>query len=361
MNWKIISKKLSVFCIPCLMVMMTLSLNAQMTSNGNMYIPSKGFISVFNDINFENGGYGIQPGIISTNRNSNPGVVNFVDASWTNANDFQHVDGYVRILSDEAFTFPVGNLGFFRPISISGGKGTRVAYYLDNPNNISPVEIRTAGDETSPDKLVRISSDEYWHITGTQETQLTLTWDINSDISSLTQSDLKKLQIVGFDGTDWVIIPSHVNYELIDMKNSKADFANIESTLEAGSISTAERIVPNDYSFITFGIAGEENIDTDSPFDSEVLGSDKIEMTVFPNPTFDLNNLKVDYNLYNTDSDAYIVVYAADGQLVFREKLIENNTIYNMNYSENTDGMYQVGIVTDSGSRVFKLVVIGSK
>ena len=41
------------------------------------------------------------------------------DATSSNASDDSYVDGYMRKVGDEAFTFPSGNGGFYGPIGIS--------------------------------------------------------------------------------------------------------------------------------------------------------------------------------------------------------------------------------------------------
>jgi len=336
-----------------------MSLNAQVRSNsfGNMSIPEDGFISVFADLDFNNGGSGIQPGIISTNRNSKPGVVNFVNSNWTNASDFQHVDGYVRTLSDAAFTFPVGDLGFFRPITISGAKGTTVAYYLDNPKKIATTIARSSA---ASKKSVIISTNEYWHITGETATNISLNWDVNSDIAELTEGDLSKLRLVAWNGSGWTVLPSAVNNYLIDMNDSSARSSSIASDIAQGSISTTSRIVPDQFTYITFGIEGEDTTD-EIAFGNEVFGGEKIEMTVFPNPTFDLSNLRVDYKLSNLVSEADLVIFNAIGELVYRERLTEQKRILSVNHSDNTDGMYQIGIITQNGTKVFKPVVISNR
>ena len=327
-----------------------------MNSNslGNMYIPSDGFISVFSDLNFENGGFGIQPGIISTNRSSKPGAVNFVNAEWTNANDFKHVDGYVRVLDDSPFIFPIGDLGFFKPLAISGAKGTTAAYYLDNPKKLNNLELRSRN--SSDQNNITISDTEYWHLKGTKATHITLTWDLNSDIEELCNGNLEDLKICAWNGEAWIVLPSVVDGNVLDISQSKAKYLNQESNFNAGSITTLNEIIPNNISYITFGTefkSDKEEID----FVEEKIENENIELTVFPNPTFNLNNLKVDYSIENK-SNAFIEIYNSVGQLIFREQLLEKEDIYNVNFSNNIAGQYTIGIVTEKGSRRFRPVII---
>ena len=60
--------------------------------------------------NFINGGSGIQPGIVGTDRTVTQGFMSFVGtASWTGASDAAYVDGYVKTYLTTSFTFPIGD------------------------------------------------------------------------------------------------------------------------------------------------------------------------------------------------------------------------------------------------------------
>lgn len=87
-----------------------------------------------------------------------------------------------------------------------------------------------------------VSTVEYWDIDGSNATPVTLTWDAGSSIGTLTGNQLNKLTIVGWDGTQWVAIPSVVDI------NSVLGGA---SDLTAGSISTTAAIIPNSYTAYT--------------------------------------------------------------------------------------------------------------
>ena len=71
----------------------------------------------------------------------------------------------------------------------------------------------------------------------------------------------------------------------------------------------------------------------------------------------DLNQLKVDYELTAT-SKARLEIYNSNSQLLYQQKLEESKDILKLPFSENTSGTYYLGIVTESGSKLFKPVIV---
>jgi hypothetical protein len=88
-----------------------------------------------------------------------------------------------------------------------------------------------------------VSIVEYWDIDGSNATPLTLTWDAGSAIAALTGSQLGKLTIVGWNGTQWEAIASKVDVTSV---------LNGSSDLTAGSITTTAAIAPDTYTAYTF-------------------------------------------------------------------------------------------------------------
>jgi hypothetical protein len=72
---------------------------------------------------------------------------------------------------------------------------------------------------------------------------LTLTWDAGSAIGTLTTSDLSKLTIAGWNGTQWVAIPS---------KFDTTSILGGTSDLSVGSITTLTPLAPDTYTAYTF-------------------------------------------------------------------------------------------------------------
>lgn len=125
-------------------------------------------------------------------------------ATSVNASDNSFVDGFVSKTGNSAFTFPIGNGGFYRPAVISApGSVTDcfVARYIyANPDNAG----YTANKLEAP--LTRVSDKEYWiinHTSGTSNGQVTLSWDVNKTSTAFPFS-LTSLAVARWDGTKWI-------------------------------------------------------------------------------------------------------------------------------------------------------------
>ncbi len=125
-------------------------------------------------------------------------------ASAVNASDKAFADGFVQKTGNTAFTFPVGNAGFYRPISIDAPKTETdcfVARYLyvnpDDAGYLRNKKIRA---------IESISNKEYWVLnqtSGTSTGQLTLTWDATKTSAPL-MDDLSLLVVARWDGSQWI-------------------------------------------------------------------------------------------------------------------------------------------------------------
>jgi len=329
------------------------------SSANNAYIPSKGFISIFSNHAFsDNGNYDI----IYTNKSTKPGYVNFAkNSSWSGANENSYIDGFVRVLHDDFFTFPVGDLGFYKPISISGGKGTSVAYFFEDAVENTLIS-NSVYNRSNDSNLYSPSSTEYWIIKGEKPTNLILHWNSDSNLKELAD-DISDIKLLGWTGNDWEVIDSKVHEYAISPNASQKHFSSQKSSIETGSLESS-MIVPDKYELITFGTAKKKlglssivGITNNVSFkDNEI-----IEMTIFPNPIDNLNNVKIDYNLINVTSKAHVVIFDNSGRLILKEELQSESGIYSINYNEETDQMYNIGIVTDNGLKKLGSVLIGSK
>lgn len=352
--------KLVLVTIFSLAIMTCLSAQSGINCNGNVYVPSNSQIGMHGNLYFNNNGAGTHPGIIVTNRDSqNPGAVAFGErGSWENANDSQHIDGYASVYHNNGFTFPIGNLGYYKPVSISGAYGTMASYTHDNPFKLptvgNAVTSRAAGSQS--ESSVTVSEVEYWDIRGEQATEITLYWDTNSDIELLT-NDLSTLTIVGWNGSSWEIISSSVDENVLNISKSVSSRSNNLSDTYSGSI-TSTAIVPNNYEVFTFAvIAGAEN-NSEVKFGSEFTQDERIDLTLFPNPVNDLSEVNIDYKVTDVVSDVYLEVFNELGEVLYRKQLLEDNAMFKLPLNESTSGMYHIGISTKNGSKVFKPIVI---
>ncbi|MGG7664458.1 T9SS type A sorting domain-containing protein [Dyadobacter sp. BHUBP1] len=231
--------------------------HAQEGSQGNTTIFGGAEMTFFSNHNFVTGGGGAQPGVILTERAAgNFGVLNFAgdNLASTGASDAGYVDGYVRKYGAGAFIFPVGDNGFLGQFG-AAADGVMGAYFHADANtavtsnlftgsNYAPLPTGGPFPTSSMGTNVDVvSTIEYWDIDGANATPLTLTWDAGSAIGTLTGSELNKLTIVGWDGTQWVAIPSKVDVTSI---------LGGTSDLTAGSITTISPLAPNTYTAYTF-------------------------------------------------------------------------------------------------------------
>jgi hypothetical protein len=141
-------------------------------------------------------------GIINT---SNTNILTFISGSSANgANNTSYVDGPVLKTGNQLFTFPVGDGGFYRAISISAPTGTtsqfRAQYFL------SPQALGTSMDAS----FATLSACEYWlldRINGTSSVSVTLSWD-ETICSNYTMGSPSDLRVARWSGASWV---SHGN------------------------------------------------------------------------------------------------------------------------------------------------------
>jgi hypothetical protein len=119
------------------------SLQAQAQSSGsfgNLFVHAQGAMAIHSLTHtFANGGTGVLPGIIGTERVGANSVVSFVgSATGAGASDATHIDGYARKYGIGAFTFPIGDNGKLRTCSISSMANatemTTAAYFKADPN-----------------------------------------------------------------------------------------------------------------------------------------------------------------------------------------------------------------------------------
>ncbi|SEJ50496.1 Por secretion system C-terminal sorting domain-containing protein [Dyadobacter sp. SG02] len=229
---KIIHKKLfGLSAAMCLSLsLMTDPVVAQSGSQGNVSIASGTQVTVFGAHTFLAGGTGTQPGIIKTDRSATPGIFGFgPTATYTGANDANHVDGYVSKVGNN-FTFPVGDGTKLRTIEISSATPIanvyRAAYFSDAP---APADAN-------------VSTVEYWDLEGAAPVDVKLAWDAASDLTTLTNSLFFQLILVGYN-------TSTNKWESLGRGNT----GDVTGTLTAGTI-TARGVDPTKYSAITFGV-----------------------------------------------------------------------------------------------------------
>jgi len=193
---------------------------------------------------------------IFTKRDSPIGIVSFGTAVTSGVlGEGGFIDGYVKKMGSDAFIFPVGDNGAFRPFSVSADQAFG-AYYGVNPA-VAVTSNPAGGDygvlpaggpfntNSLGDGLAAVSTREYWDINGGSPTRITLSWNSNSAVNALVSNGgLSKLTIVGWDGSRWVNLPATVD---------NTSLFGQASTTSSGSLTTLIDVVPDTYNVYTLG------------------------------------------------------------------------------------------------------------
>jgi hypothetical protein len=225
----------------------TFAAHAQQGTWGNTAIAGGGQATLFGDHTFVPGSAGTQPGMIKTER-SPIGVLAYgPSATYTGADDANHVDGYVRKYGTAAFTFPVGSATKLRAVSISAPASGdfKAAYWLGSPASAmlpagAPFPVAATNLGTG---VTGVSTTEYWDVDGPSAVNLTLTWDAASNLNTMTSSNISNLVVVGYN-------PTSSKWENLGKAGGTT------GTLAATGTITANGVTPDTYTAFTFGVAG---------------------------------------------------------------------------------------------------------
>ncbi len=131
--------------------------------------------------------------------------LNFADnATVTGGSNASHIDGPVRKTGNDAFSFPTGDGGFYRAISITAP--TNVAHYFTA--EYFKASQAFGGPSTYPTGIVTVSSCEYWTLdrnpaVGGSNVSVTLSWN-SPDCSGPYITDNTDLRVMRWDGAAWV-------------------------------------------------------------------------------------------------------------------------------------------------------------
>jgi hypothetical protein len=150
------------------------------------------------------------------------------------------------------------------PMALSNPSGAEVAYFDADPATAitssafgATYSALPAGAPYSASSLnamvTDVSDTEYWHVANGSNSTVSLTWTSASGISSLTSGDLSFLTIVGWDGTEWVAIPSQVDVAALDITASNAGYSTSAPSLSSGSITSTGSVDLSTYTIFSFG------------------------------------------------------------------------------------------------------------
>ncbi len=179
-------------------------------------------------------------GDILTSKNNSNNYLNFIDNSfYTGTGNLAHINGYAGATNKEIITFPVGEGNRLRYLTLTSNAVNslaKCAYYFEDPNNPSSIPQQFSTNSKEFDDI-QISLLEFWKLESNQPSVVTLTWDVNSDVSVLAES-IEGLLVVGWSKTEnrW----------------ERLGNSDITGNLQVGTI-TSEIFVPNEYEIITLG------------------------------------------------------------------------------------------------------------
>ena len=210
----------------------SLQSNGQLTINGDVYIADNGQMHIdLPKTVFKEGtvtadrGTGKQYGLMSFGKNS---IAEGADHN-------SHVNGFVRSHNTENFVYPIGHDNILQPVHFKSDNENAVLdfAYSHVPHTVLDADI----------DIDKVSDEFYWTVKGEGKIRVYLSWNTFSNLDKLTDNKLENLAIVGYDGSEWKIIPA----ELDDI--SFQDGAT--PTLLAGSISSMDLIEVKNYSAFT--------------------------------------------------------------------------------------------------------------
>jgi len=317
---------------------LSVGLFAQSSVGGNLMIAENGSMTLYTNHDFAAGSGFVTPGMVRTSRTGAKGYLLFEKgSSWTGASTGRFVDGYVKVKHDQPFIFPIGQNNQFRPIAITGALNTSAAYFAKSPK-ISLEKSGTNG-------IGRISTREFWEVTGEESTELSFLWGKESNIANITKGDLEDLTIVGWKNGQWELIPS-----TLDKTNSRGLVTAVHkatSEFAAGVISTTEAIVPNDYEYFTLAAKADNKVIP------AFVKQDVV--SVFPNPVVKGFNVNIDKF---KGQEGSITVYDIDGkEMTTRQVTSDSESTQQFDASNYENGMYKMYIKIGQQVHTSKFVV----
>lgn len=268
-------------------------IHAQIGVHGDVFIASNGAVGTLApELHFFEGH------IQTTDQNA--GHINFApNAHAFDAHNGSHAVAPVVSKSHTSFVFPVGDQGVYQPMMITEGSADELTVKFN---------LR-AFPNTQPNRAIeQISNRFYWAVDGDKEALLSLTWNSFSELTFLTD-ELAALVMVGYNGTDWEVIPAIVDPFSLD--------GNSPTSLREGSIRSIDPVRFSRFEALSLG--------------SVVLDTSlKVSEGLTPNG----DNINDRWYIENIERypDARIWVYSRWGAEVFHQA---------GNYTNNWDATYK--------------------
>jgi len=202
---------------------------AQVLIDGDVYIAPNVEVGIFSpELIFRNG--------IVDSSEENAGRLSFLpNAHGLAAHNDSHAEATVVSHEHPDFVFPVGDKGVYQPMRISSGDtdNLAVAFKLEPHLNTAPsLDIN------------QITDRFYWTVEGSKQAQMTLSWNLFSELNTLSD-ELAALVMIGYTGTEWEVIPSVIEPFTLEGNNP--------TSLTAGAISSIDRVDFSRFEAVTLG------------------------------------------------------------------------------------------------------------
>jgi hypothetical protein len=336
------------------------------------------------------------------------------NGTTSNASDASYVDGYMRKVGNDAFTFPCGNGGFYAPLGITAPTGAteqfECRYLLSTPHD-------DGYDSTAiPSGIDHISKVEYWQVNrtaGSSNPTVTLSWDTPRSGGVTSPADLRFMR---WDGSAWqthgaagvagtatagtlnnstavtvfngdpftlgTVTPinplpielldftaeleiDHVNLRWTTKSESDNDYFTVERSQEgdqwepivevdaAGNSSVEldyETVDLNPLNGTSYYRLKQTDFDGTYSYSPVAVINREIQLTIYPNPT----NGNVSVVGESTIDD--IVVYNATGQVVAVDSQ-QYDGEWKLSTDNLADGTYFLHLITPGGAVVERLIV----
>lgn len=219
------------------------SMQAQVKNNGILYIKANSKAHV------KSGAFTFGAASnTATNRSANYGILSFGSSATAAqvplaANQF--VNGYMSYLGTAEFLMPLGDRNL-----VSSFVGL-IKVQPTSTNGVDAAYNHNTGPNTTTvgSNILAVSTVEHWDINarGNNEATLSkiaLSWNPESNIGILT-SNVDAVTIVGYNGTNWVEIPSTVQ---------TSNLTGDPTTISTGSVQSNSPVAVSSFQFYTLGV-----------------------------------------------------------------------------------------------------------
>ena len=211
--------------------------DSEVAVNDGLYLETS--VGILNNFNFIDGD-------VFTPRDRSNVYLNFSgDSFYVGEGNTTKIDGYGAIANKDSFTFPVGDEGRVRPLTITSESVNALAkcayFYVGQDKLSSFIENFDPGIRDF--NVAVVSNEEFWRLEGDTPSTVTLSWDNRSNISNLGEY-ISDLIVVGWSKSE---------QKWMNLGNS-----DLQGESSFGSLSS-DTFVPNDYEIITIGGALDLN------------------------------------------------------------------------------------------------------